>query len=401
MLRTPARIAGYHLEAIRLMVDDVEQAHSRASLLSESEVSLQLVDLAGPRRPVPDQRVHELFEQQVAVRPDAIAATRGEQHWTYRELNDRANQLGRALLARDVGPEAVVAVVTERNLDWMAAVLAIFKAGCVYLPIEPHFPADRIATTLGRANCALVLTEAASSSTLDTALTSLPGITKLTIADAYDEGHSGDDLGVEVASDQLAYIYFTSGSTGEPKGAMCEHAGMLNHLFAKIDDLDISEGQVVAQTAPQCFDISLWQLISSLLVGGRTLIVEQEVILDVERWVDKIIDQRVGRSPGRAVVPGRRAVASRAATTRPARPAVRLGDRRGAEARARPALVRAEPDVLLVNAYGLTETSDDTNHEVMVQGPRQRRRTPRATDQQRARVRGRRAPGARTARRTR
>ena len=74
---------------------------------------------------------------------------------------------------------------------------------------------------------------------------------------------------------------------------MCEHAGMLNHLFAKIDDLGISEGSVVAQTAPQCFDISLWQLVSALLVGGRTLVVEQEVILDVQRFVDTIIEGRV------------------------------------------------------------------------------------------------------------
>src|SRR5205807_3993827 len=82
------------------------------------------------------------------------------------------------------------------------------------------------------------------------------------------------DPGLEVGPDQLAYIYFTSGSTGEPKGAMCEHAGMLNHLYAKIEDLEIGAGQVVAQTAPQCFDISMWQLVSALLVGGRTLIVE-------------------------------------------------------------------------------------------------------------------------------
>ena len=96
-----------------------------------------------------------------------------------------------------------------------------------------------------------------------------------------------------MAPDQLAYIYFTSGSTGEPKGAMCEHVGMVNHLFAKIDDLGIGAGQVVAQTAPQCFDISLWQLVSALLVGGRTLIVEQEVILDVRRFVDTIVEGRV------------------------------------------------------------------------------------------------------------
>ena len=184
-------------------------------------------------------------------------------------------------------------MVTERNLDWMAAVLAVFKAGGVYLPIEPHFPADRIATTLSRAECRLVLTEPGSTATLDQALDSLPGVQRLLVDAAYAEDHAEENLGVAVAPDQLAYIYFTSGSTGEPKGAMCEHAGMLNHLYAKIDDLGIGEGQVVAQTAPQCFDISLWQLVSALLVGGRTLLVEQEVILDVERFVDTIVDGRV------------------------------------------------------------------------------------------------------------
>ena len=210
------------------------------------------------------------------------------------ELNARANRLGRALLARGLRREGVVAVVTERNLDWMAAVLAVFKAGGVYLPIEPHFPADRIATTLSRAECALVLTEPGSTTTLDQALDSLPGV-----ADAASSTRPTRRTTPTATSaspsrpDQLAYIYFTSGSTGEPKGAMCEHAGMLNHLYAKIDDLEIGEGQVVAQTAPQCFDISLWQLVSALLVGGRTLLVEQEVILDVERFVDTIVDGRV------------------------------------------------------------------------------------------------------------
>lgn len=121
---------------------------------------------------------------------------------------------------------------------------------------------------LSRAACGLVLTEPGSTATLDQALDSLSGVRKLFVGAAYEEDHADDDLGLHVAPDQLAYIYFTSGSTGEPKGAMCEHAGMLNHLYAKIDDLQIGEGQVVAQTAPQCFDISLWQLVSGLLVGG-------------------------------------------------------------------------------------------------------------------------------------
>ena len=186
-----------------------------------------------------------------------------------------------------------MAVVAERNLDWLAAVLAVFKAGGVYLPIEPHFPADRIAAMLSRAGCGLVLTESGSTATLGQALQSLPQAHMVFIEAGYGEDHADGNLGIEVAPDQLAYIYFTSGSTGEPKGAMCEHAGLVNHLFAKIDDLGIGEGSVVAQTAPQCFDISLWQLVSALMVGGRTLIIEQEVILDVERFVDTIVAGRV------------------------------------------------------------------------------------------------------------
>src|SRR5947207_15636972 len=148
----------------------------------------------GPSRPVPDPRAHEVFETQVRARPDAIAAVRGDRQLTYRELNGRANQLARALVARGLTREGVVGVVTERNLDWMAAVLAIFKAGGAYLPIEPHFPPDRIARMLARAGCRLVLTERGSTAMLDQALVALPGVTMLCIDAIYADGHSDDDL---------------------------------------------------------------------------------------------------------------------------------------------------------------------------------------------------------------
>src|SRR5947207_8988137 len=289
-----ARIAGYHVTALALIVADPDAEHARQSLLSAEELHFQINALGGPRRKLPDRRVHELFEERVRAHPDAIAAVHGNRQWTYRELNAHANRLARALLLRGLCREGVVAVVTERNLDWMAAVLAIFKAGGAYLPIEPHFPADRIARTLSRAGCRLVLTEPGSTAMLDQALDSLSEVQTLFIDALYEEAHSGGAYpGVDVAPDQLAYIYFTSGSTGEPKGAMCEHAGMLNHLFAKIDDLGIGERDVVAQTAPQCFDISLWQLVSALLVGGRTLLIEQEVILDAKRFVGSLVAGRV------------------------------------------------------------------------------------------------------------
>ena len=364
-----ARIAGYHLAALALIAADPDAEHGRQSLLSAEELEYQLEGLAGPRRELPDRRFHELFEQRVRAHPDAVAAEHGDRRWTYRELNARANRLGRALLARGLNREGVVAVVTERNLDWMAAVLAIFKAGGVYLPIAPHFPADRIATMLQRAGCRLVLTERGSTTTLDQALDSLSGIRTLLVEAVSAEDHDDGDLGVGVAPDQLAYIYFTSGSTGEPKGAMCEHAGMLNHLYAKIEDLEIGEGQVVAQTAPQCFDISLWQLVSALLVGGRTVIIEQEVFLDIERFVDTIVARRVAVLQ---VVPSYLAVVVSYLEQHPRR----LADLRCVSVTGEALTMEltrrwfaVKPEIRLVNAYGMTETCDDTNHEVMDRVP--------------------------------
>src|SRR5438445_772350 len=289
LLTAHAKVLG----ALALIAADPDAEHARQTLLSAEELHFQLHGLAGPRRKLSDCRAHELFEERARVHPAAIAAEHGNRRWTYRELNAHANQLARALLARGLSREGVVAVVTERNLDWIAAVLAIFKAGGAYLPIEPHFPADRIARTLSRAGCRLVLTERGSTTMLDQAIDSLSGVQTLFIDELYEEAHSGGDPGVAVALDQLAYIYFTSGSTGEPKGAMCEQAGMLNHLFAKIEDLEIGEGDVVAQTAPQCFDISLWQLLAALMIGGRTELVEQEIVLDAARFIDRIADARV------------------------------------------------------------------------------------------------------------
>ena len=367
-----ARIAGYHLTALELIAADPDAEHRRQSLLSAEELHFQLEGLAGPRRPLPDARAHQLFEQRVRAHPDRVAAVCSDRSLTYGQLNARANRLARALLARGLRPESVVAVVTERNLDWLAAVLGVFKAGGVYLPIEPHFPADRIAAMLSRAGCALVLTEPGSTTTLDQALKSLPQAQMVFIEAIYEEDHADGNLGIVVAPDQLAYIYFTSGSTGEPKGAMCEHAGLLNHLFAKIDDLEISEGHVVAQTAPQCFDISLWQLVSALLVGGRTLLIEQDVILDVQRFVDTIV---AGRVAVLQVVPSYLEVVLSYLDRNPRPlPDLRCVSVTG-EALKKELAQRwfaSQPQIKLVNAYGLTETSDDTNHEVMDRAPADR-----------------------------
>ncbi|MFF4399730.1 amino acid adenylation domain-containing protein [Streptomyces sp. NPDC001480] len=363
--RYAARVAGYHLAALALMTAAPDAPHESQSLLSAQEIRFQLDALAGPRRELPRRCVHELIEQRVQEDPNAVAIVRGARQWTYAELDERADTVAGALLTRGVGREDVVAVVTERNLNWAAAVLGVFKAGGVYLPVEPHFPAGRIATTLSRAGCRLVLTEPGSTTTLAQAVETLPGVRTLLVDAAYEKTPTAKNPGVDVSLDQLAYIYFTSGSTGEPKGAMCEHAGMLNHIHAKIDDLRIGKGQVVAQTAPQCFDISLWQLLAALVAGGRTLLVPQEVIWDVPRYVDTIADGRVNVL--QAVPSYLDAVLSFLERSPRELPDLRCVSVTG-EALRKELVERwfaAQPGVRLVNAYGLTETSDDTNHEVL------------------------------------
>src|ERR1041384_2895565 len=210
---------------------------------------------------------------------------------------------------------------------------------------------------------------------LDQALGSLPGTRRVFIDAAYGETAVDGDPGIDVGADQLAYIFFTSGSTGEPKGAMCEHAGMLNHVFAKIDDLGIGEGDLVAQTAPQCFDISLWQMVSALLVGGRTLLVEQETILEARRFIDKIIDANVNLVQ---VVPSYLEILVSYLAQHPRDlPDLRMVSATG-EALKMELVQRwfaVKPEIKLVNTYGLTEPSDDTNHEIM-DGMQRRGRVP-------------------------
>jgi amino acid adenylation domain-containing protein len=358
-----ARVAGYQVAALRLMVDDLDADHTVRTLLSEEESAYQLDRLRGPDRPLPAELFVELFEARAAREPGAVAAIHGARRWTYGELDARADQIAHALLDRGLRDEDVVAVVMERNLDWLAATLGVFKAGGAYLPVRPDFPAGRIATQLRRSRCRFAVTEPAGDAVLSAATADHP-CAVVVAADTYGDAPRGNPRR-PIRPDQLAYIYFTSGSTGEPKGAMCEHAGMLNHLFMKLDDMRLDVGDVVTQTASQCFDISLWQLMAPLLAGGATAIVDTDVQLDVSRFVDLLT---AGGIQVIQVVPAYLDVML-AHLARDRRP---LGDLRSVsvtgEALKRGLVERwfaLYPDIALVNAYGATEVSDDTMHAVL------------------------------------
>jgi amino acid adenylation domain-containing protein len=360
----PGQVRSCLVTVLRQLTAAPGDQHRRFGLLSAAECEALLAASAGPAKARGDKRFHELFEERAHRHPDKVAADHGNRSLTYGVLNRRANQIAASLRSRGLQCEDIVAVVADRGLEWLAAVLAVFKAGGCYLPLEPRFPAARFAAAITRSGCRWVLAESGVPE-LAGALADCGPVEFCYLRGPLSEEPGQGDLGVRVAANQLAYIYFTSGSTGEPKGAMCEHAGFLNHVFAKIEDLGMAEGDTVAQTAPQCFDISLWQLLSAFLVGGRTLIVEQPVVLDVRRFVQTLAGKGIRVAQ---LVPSYLDLVVSTIEREPRElPGLRCLAVTGEALKTE--LVRrwfaAFPSVPLVNCYGITEICDDTNHGVM------------------------------------
>ncbi|MFE4966427.1 amino acid adenylation domain-containing protein [Streptomyces sp. NPDC056660] len=364
------RIVGYHGRALELLAAHPDAPAGERSLLAEDERHFQIYGLAGESVPFDGRLFVERFEEQVRSTPDAIAVSHRSRSWTYDRLNTSANRIAHALLTDGLHDEDVVAVVMERGLEWAAATIGVLKAGGCYLPVQPDLPAARIAAQLDDADCRFVLGEGADPHAFvrgrDDARRSVD-VAALTAGTGGQgsEARTTGNPGRPLTPRRLAYIYFTSGSTGTPKGVMCEHAGLLNHLLMKVADLGLGPGDVVAQTAAQSLDISLWQLIAPLLTGGGSRIVDTDVLLDVDRFVAELTASRVS-------------VAQFAPSYFDALiTALERGPRGLGVLRAvsvtgeelKPALLRrwfaCHPGLRVVNAYGATEVSDDTMHEFL------------------------------------
>lgn len=376
------RIGQYHVAALRAMAGQPWSSHD-VSLVGSAEARYQLHRHDTGRRALPDRLAHQLIEAQARRDPAAVAIGHRGTTWTYRELNQRANRVARLLIRQQLPREGVVAVVTERTPAWVAAMLGVCKAGGVYLPVDPAYPAERIAVMLRQSGAWAVLSPPDPASgplrdALGRVAADAGGAPRLLPIDPGQDSAEPDraealdaatDPAVRVDPDQAAYIYFTSGSTGRPKGALLEHAGMLNHLLAKVDTLRLSAGSVVVQNAPLCFDISLWQVMAPLMAGGRVEIVPQPDIVEVSRFIEVL--ERC-RATVLQVVPSYLDLM----LAELARHGRQLAHLRyvsvTGEALSRALVERwfaHFPGIPLVNAYGATEASDDTTHAVLTGPP--------------------------------
>ncbi|WP_019890436.1 non-ribosomal peptide synthetase [Streptomyces purpureus] len=239
----------------------------RARLLDEFGVS--------PRE-VPELSWPAAFEAQVRRSPDAVALVHEERELTYAELNAAANRLARLLVSRGVRAEDVVAVALPRSPELVVSLLAVMKAGAAYLPLDADHPQDRIAYMLSDAGARTVITVRELAGELPQA----PGVTHLLLDDPATAGSGATlddtDLGVPVALDQAAYVIYTSGSTGRPKGVVVPHDGVGSLIATATDRIGITADSRVVQFASVGFDVTVWDLIMSLCVGGRVIVVPAE-----------------------------------------------------------------------------------------------------------------------------
>jgi amino acid adenylation domain-containing protein/non-ribosomal peptide synthase protein (TIGR01720 family) len=218
----------------------------------------------------------ELFEAQVAAHPQRIAASCLDQQWTYDELNRRSNGLGHVLIAAGVGLDQPVALLAERNLDLLGMIIGSFKAGAGYLPLDPGLPSQRLSRIIDLSRTPLlVCTEACREQAIEL----LQGFDCQLLVWEEVPGR-GANPGIYSAADNLAYAIYTSGSTGLPKGVMVEQRGMLNNQLSKVPYLDLGPADVIAQTASQSFDISVWQFLAAPLFGARVDIVPNTIAHD-------------------------------------------------------------------------------------------------------------------------
>jgi amino acid adenylation domain-containing protein len=220
----------------------------------------------GPRTELPDLPLHGLFEAQAARTPNATALVFGTDRLSYSELDARANRLAHLLRARGIGPDQPVAVLMERSTEMVVALYGILKAGAAYVPVDPEYPADRVAYMLEDSAAALVLTQERWMEGLgdgaDTVALDLPGVLDGFSAERVEDA---DAAGTE----RLAYVIYTSGSTGRPKGAMNAHRGVVNRIAWMQGAFGLTADDIVLQKTPFSFDVSVWEFFWPLAVGAR------------------------------------------------------------------------------------------------------------------------------------
>ncbi|QOT00203.1 amino acid adenylation domain-containing protein [Brevibacterium sp. JNUCC-42] len=234
-----------------------------------------------------ERSIHHYVEEYALKQPEKVALHYQDCRVTYQELNEWANRLGHLLGKTGLTPEGLVGIYMERSPRMVESILAVWKAGAAYTPIDSEYPLDRVIGILQESRAQVLLTT--SDLVSDALREGFAG--KIIILDQLTDDlmqESIENLHLSIDMNQLSYVIYTSGSTGKPKGAMVEHIGMMNHIFAKVHGAKITRESVVAQNSSHCFDISVWQFFVALVCGGTTVIYPNDLIVDTKHFIEKV-----------------------------------------------------------------------------------------------------------------
>ncbi|MBV8318682.1 MAG: amino acid adenylation domain-containing protein, partial [Planctomycetaceae bacterium] len=272
------------LAQFRMLLEGIvsrpEERIADLPLLTEAERCLVLDGWgAAPAPPRPDLCVHQLFERQTRRAPDAVAVVLGEQRLTYRELDARADRLARRLRELGVGPDVLVGLCLERSPELLVGLLAVLKACGAYVPFDPSYPDGRLACILQETRLPLLITRRADFERL-----SHPDVTLVAIEDAEeDRAPSAQDPVTGVTPAHLAYVVYTSGSAGVPKGVMVTHASLASAYFAWEEAYGLRpEPTRHLQMAGPAFDVFSGDWVRALCSGGTLVLCPRETLLDPE-----------------------------------------------------------------------------------------------------------------------
>ncbi len=274
---TAERVAGDFCRLLEAAVADPDRAIDELDFLDPSERHKVLVEWNDTGAAFPHRCIHELFEERALAHPDAIALTADDASLTYRDLDERADALARRLRALGVGPDVRVGIYLYRSIEAIVAILAALKAGGAYVPLDPDYPVARVAFMVEDSQVEVVVTGAALRDRIGWCRAHV-------VCLDVDDGPTVDArkaAPVETArSDNLAYVVYTSGSTGVPKGVMVEHGAVVARLFG-VDYVHFDEVGAILHMAPLAFDASTFEIWGPLLHGARCVVYpDQRFALD-------------------------------------------------------------------------------------------------------------------------
>ncbi|MHB9940925.1 hypothetical protein CF065_04670 [Clostridium sporogenes] len=273
---TIERLSNHYIKVLESIVNNVEIKLSEIDLLSEAERNQILYKFNDTKVDYPKNKtIHELFEAQVEKAPNNIAVVFEDKKLTYRELNERANNLAMMLRGNGVKADSIVGIMVERSLEMIVGIMAILKAGGAYLPIDPNYPKERIEYMLKDSGSNILLSKSDLVETIE-----FDG----EFIDLYNEEIFKNDIAnlprINNSKD-LAYIIYTSGTTGRPKGVMVEHKSLINLCNYHNKKFNIQQEDKSTSYAGFSFDASVWEVFPYLIIGATIYIINENIKLDI------------------------------------------------------------------------------------------------------------------------